>query len=41
MCLGVWSRMGYVRDEDVNAVAIMPDLDGEEDLLVPGWDSIS
>jgi hypothetical protein len=32
MCLGVWSRLGYVHDSDVKAVAIQADLkDGEDE----------
>jgi hypothetical protein len=43
MCLGVWSRLGYVKDSDIKAVAILPEVPAnmkEEDLAV-GWDTIS
>lgn len=42
MCLGVWSTLGYVRDEDVLAVTRLPDVpEGEqEDELEEGWDDI-
>lgn len=39
MCLGVWSRLGYVKDSDVKAVTNQPDLkDGEaEPELKDNW----
>jgi hypothetical protein len=42
MCLGVWSHLGYVKDSDVKAVTILPDLeDGEEEgELTTNWDMI-
>ncbi|KAF8810408.1 hypothetical protein BYT27DRAFT_7092030, partial [Phlegmacium glaucopus] len=42
MCLGVWSRMGYVKDSDIRAVVVLPEIPAnakEEDLAV-GWDAI-
>jgi hypothetical protein len=41
MCLGVWSLLGYVKDCDVKAVVVLPELlaDEEEELTV-GWDKI-
>ncbi len=41
MCLGVWSKMGYVKDEDIKAVAVKPELDCDEVELPLGWDNIS
>lgn len=47
MCLGDWSRLGFVEDEDVLAVACLPEVpenegDKEGDVLMPeGWDTIS
>ena len=42
MCLGEWSLMGYVRDSDVKAVTMLPDLkEGEEEeQLDENWDLI-
>lgn len=42
MCLGAWSLMGYVKDSDIKAVTVLPDLqDGEEEEpLADDWDSI-
>jgi hypothetical protein len=40
MCLGAWSRLGYVKDTDVMAVAMMPEMEGEENDLEAGWDCI-
>ena len=40
LCLGNWSRLGYVRDKDVLAVTMQPDLEGDEDYLRDGWDAI-
>ena len=44
MCLGAWSKMGYVSDSDDKAVTVLlPDLkDGEEgDPLENDWDLIT
>jgi hypothetical protein len=42
MCLGAWSLMGYVKDNDVKAVTVLPDLkEGEEEEpLADDWDLI-
>jgi len=40
MCLGNWSRLGYVRDKNVFAVTMKPDLKGDEEDLLDGWDAI-
>ena len=43
MCLGVWSRLGFITDSDVKAVVIvLPELndDDEETELDINWDSI-
>ena len=32
LCLGSWSLMGLVRDDDVNAVAIMDEVEGQIEL---------
>lgn len=34
MCLGYWSRLGYVQDSDIHAAALLPDVmekDAEDD----------
>lgn len=42
MCLGAWSLLGYVRDCDVKAVTMLPDLkEGEdEEPLLENWDLV-
>ena len=40
LCVGSWSRLGLVKNSDVLAVAVMPDVDGEEEDLEDGWDRI-
>ena len=37
---GVWSLMGYVKDEDVKAAAVLPEVNGEEEELATDWDSL-
>ena len=32
--------MGYVRDSDVKATAVLPEVDGEENELEIDWDSV-
>ena len=42
MCLGVWSILGYVKDSDVKAVVVLPELqaDEQEEELEIGWDRV-
>lgn len=40
MCLGVWSAMGFVKDGDVKAVTVLPEVVGEEEELDADWDAI-
>ena len=40
MCVGVWSKLGYVEDEDVKSVTVQAEVDGEEQPLEDGWDVI-
>jgi len=42
MCLGIWSLLGFVKDSDVKAVVVLPELhaDEEEDVLGFNWDRI-
>ena len=43
ICLGAWSLKGYVKDCDVKAVTVLPDLkEGEEEEpLDDNWDLIT
>lgn len=40
LCVGVWSLLGYVWDDDVKAAAVLPEVKGEEEDLAADWDSI-
>lgn len=41
LCIGHWSRLKFVRADDLQKVAGLPDLKpGEEGELEMGWDSI-
>jgi hypothetical protein len=42
MCLGIWSLLGFVKDSDVKAVVILPELRADEDEgeLDIHWDRI-
>jgi hypothetical protein len=40
LCLGAWSRLGLVEDEDVALVAKLADVDGNEADLDNDWDDI-
>jgi hypothetical protein len=40
LCVGVWSLLGYVRDDDVKAAAVLPAVDRKEEELADDWDSI-
>ena len=39
--LSDWSLQGFVKDGDINSVAILPDVDGEDPELKEGWDKIN
>ena len=43
MCLGVWSKLGFITDSDIKAtVVVLPELTGdEEEELGINWDRIS
>ena len=44
MCLGVWSKLGYITDSDVKAVVLtLPEIDDEDDEmeLDINWDRIN
>ena len=42
MCLGAWSLRGFVKDRDIKAVVILPEIPAnmKEDDLAVGWDTI-
>ena len=40
LCLGAWSLLGLVKAEDGLAVAALWDVEGDEEALEDGWDSI-
>jgi hypothetical protein len=41
LCLGVWSKMGYVKDKDVMAATVLPEVGSdEEEILSDDWDAI-
>ena len=40
LCLGTWSEMGYVKDKDVRATTILPEVSDDESDLAEDWDAI-
>src|SRR5712672_1664832 len=38
LCLGDWSRRGLVKDSDIKAAVILPDVNGQEPPLANDWD---
>ena len=40
LCIGVWSLLGYVKDKDVKAAAVLLEVNGEEEGLAADWDSL-
>ena len=40
LCLGGWSKMGLVEDDDVKSAARLPEVDREEEELAIGWDAL-
>ncbi|KIK78519.1 hypothetical protein PAXRUDRAFT_163827, partial [Paxillus rubicundulus Ve08.2h10] len=38
LCLGIWSKLNLVSDDDVKRVSELPDLEGDKELeLEDGW----
>jgi hypothetical protein len=37
----LWSELNLIKSEDVNKVSKLPDVVGEEEEMVDGWDSIN
>lgn len=40
LCVGAWSRLGHVRDQDVRVATTLPEVEGDEEVLQEDWDSI-
>jgi len=40
VCLGSLSMLGYVKDNDIMAVTVQPEVAGDEEDLPAGWDAI-
>ena len=40
MCVGAWSQMGFVKDNDVKVVVALPEADGDGEDLTEDWDAI-
>jgi hypothetical protein len=40
LCLGVWSLMGYVKDNDLKAATVLPEAGSDEEVLANDWDAI-
>ena len=40
LCLAGWSKMGLVKDDDVKAAALLPEVNGEEEELALNWDAL-
>ena len=39
LCLGNWSLLSYVKDKDITAITVLPEVVGSEE-LEEGWDAI-
>ena len=40
LCLRSWRKLGLIKDNNVMAVAVLADVDGDEDEFDDGWDAI-
>lgn len=40
MCVGAWSKLGFVKDKDVIAATRLPEIEGNEKELAMDWDTI-
>jgi hypothetical protein len=40
MCLGNWSMLGFVKDNDIYAVTALAEVEGDEEELPEDWDAI-
>ena len=42
ICLGIWSRLGLVKAADLKEVSKMPDVEGDEEVILDDdWDNVS
>ena len=41
MCLGEWGWMGFVKLNDIKAVAMLSEVQNDDKELAANWDSIS
>ena len=41
LCLGYWSLTGMVMGDDILKVALLSDVEGDEEEFKDGWDSIN
>ena len=41
LCLGYWSLLGLIRSEDIESITKLLDVQGDEEELKEGWDSLS
>jgi hypothetical protein len=39
LCLGNWSLLSYVKDKDITAITVLPEVVGSKE-LEEGWDAI-
>jgi hypothetical protein len=40
LCLGLWSKLNLIKNEDVLKVTSLPDVKDDEEELDKGWDHI-
>ncbi|KIK92854.1 hypothetical protein PAXRUDRAFT_146430 [Paxillus rubicundulus Ve08.2h10] len=41
LCLGSWSKLKLIKDEDIAKVSTLPEIEGNDNVeLVDGWDCI-
>ena len=40
LCLGLWSQMDLVKSEDLHAVCKLDEVEGEDEDLEDGWDTL-
>jgi hypothetical protein len=41
MCVGEWSRLGYVKNSDIKVAASLPEIEGDKEELSEDWDIIN
>ena len=40
ICLGSWSKLGLVKDNDVMSVTVLAEVEGDEEEMAVRWDTI-